>query len=684
MMQIAYFKHEDHSWEELAQKIQTHEEPVQELFWMRYLGRIRNHWWNKRGEGAKIAILDTGIDLSHPAFEKIKSTIKVRNFTNQGGRDNVEDENGHGTHVAGIIAAQPQEVKKESADDPGGEQDARPQNHFKGLAHKADLLIGKVLNKHGEGAVDWVAEGINWAVNQRANVISLSMSGTESTQALYKAVHSALAKGVCIIAAAGNGGSLSQNSIGFPGRYGGVVTVAAHDVYGRPTLFSSSGGEIDFMAPGAEIWSTFKGGKYAKLSGTSMATPFVAGLSAMIIAAHLGDDRKETPIYNNADLKAHLLRMVTHAGYHNATEGYGALIPFRTVGTKLPLNNLPDLKSTYVYGSEFEPMEEYDDRADLYQVMERKYWLNFQASESGKDWRNRFYDEYKTDIARNAKGVALIVHKDFFVGTNILKKIRQRIAKKNAETLKLKTQRHGDLLKEYLQDDLPDMIVNPETPFVDQPSVYGFTAFWIGGDKLMSCRHGFYPNNDSIKPQDYVAVFGFQMENKETCCTEFEINQVYAVQDILAESKEGDNRQDWAIVRLDREVNHPGIEKLELCEDEKAVSKLPFGTPLYVLGHPFGLPLKFSPDGQILEHLTEEYCKTNLDAFVGNSGSPVIEVETQKVIGILVTGRTGELKIDQLTRQIELVYSVGSLMQIANEKIQKIHTPLRALKRLKK
>ncbi len=667
MMQIAFFKHEATDWEELQHRIQTSDTPRQQLFWMRYLGRIRNHWWKKRGEGARIAVLDTGLDLTHEAFQG-RELAGARNFTNRGSETDISDENGHGTHVAGIIAAQRQ------ADETG--------NQFRGLAYKADLLIGKVLNKHGEGAVDWLAQGINWAVEQGAHVISISVSGTETTHSLYQAVHHALTQGVCIVAAAGNGGSLAQNAIGYPGRYGGVITIAAHDMHGRPSLFSSSGGEIDFMAPGTEIWSTFKNGQYAKLSGTSMATPFVAGLSALIIAAHLGGGPTETPIHNNEDLKEHLLRMATHPGSHDATAGYGALIPFRTVGTSLPLGNLPDLKSTYVYGSEFEPMEEYDDRADLFQVMERKYWINFQISESGKDWRNRFYGEYQDQIHDNAKGVALIVPKESFKSNNVLQQLAEVVRKKDKGRLELKTKPHGKLIQEYLREELPDMIVSPETPFVNQPSAYGFTGFLIADDLLMSCRHGFYPQDKRWKVTDFVAVFGFVMEDETTCCEVFSISQVYEIKEVVAEAPARDRRQDWLIARLDRKVEHPDIQPLTIMEDLEWVDSMPFGTPLYMLGHPFGLPLKFTPDGRVLEKLTDEYYKTSLDSFVGNSGSPVIEVTTQKVVGIFVSGRTGELKANGQSQQIELVYSVGNLMQVANEKIQKISTPIRTLESL--
>jgi subtilisin family serine protease len=120
--------------------------------------------------------------------------------------------------------------------------------------------------------------------------------------------------------------------VGYPGRYGGVITVASHDEDGNRSGFSSRGGEIDFMAPGSNIWSTYKDGGYAELSGTSMATPFVAGLAALIASKHRKEKNNKTPLENNEDLRNHLMWMATHPGYHDNVEGYGPLQPFQYFG----------------------------------------------------------------------------------------------------------------------------------------------------------------------------------------------------------------------------------------------------------------------------------------------------------------------------------------------------------------
>lgn len=285
----------------------------EQVNWAGSILGIPEVWSQTMGEGVKVAVLDTGIDLDHPDLEE--GIVATEDFTGDG----VEDINGHGTHCAGIIGAR------------------LNQTGFVGVAPKVDLLVGKVLGNDGSGAFHWIADGVLWAVEQGASIISMSLGGPYSSNRLYQAIHVALAKGAMVICAAGNEGSLFQNSIGYPGRYGGVLTVASHDENGNRSGFSSRGGEIDVMAPGSNIWSTFKDGGYAELSGTSMAAPFVAGLAALIVSKHQSTDQNDTPLENNEDLKNHLLWMAAHPGYHDNEAGYGPLQPFQYFGRNIQL-----------------------------------------------------------------------------------------------------------------------------------------------------------------------------------------------------------------------------------------------------------------------------------------------------------------------------------------------------------
>ncbi len=274
------------------------------LRWAEELLRLPEVWRLTRGEGVRVAVLDTGIDPDHP--DLADAIERTRDFTGEG----IEDLNGHGTHCAGIVAARANGLG------------------FVGTAPLSSLLVGKVLDGSGGGSIEGVAAAVEWAVTEGADILSMSLGSTVGSPSLYRAVHEALAKGVIIVCAAGNTGELFANNIGFPGRYGSVITVAAHDRFGQPSGFSSRGASIDFMAPGNDIWSTYRQGGYARLSGTSMATPFVAGLAALVLASHRAGGAHTTPIRNCEDMREHLLRMAAHPGHHDSARGHGPLSPF--------------------------------------------------------------------------------------------------------------------------------------------------------------------------------------------------------------------------------------------------------------------------------------------------------------------------------------------------------------------
>lgn len=280
----------------------------EKLGWAAELLRLPLVWRESEGRGVRVAVLDTGIDADHPDLRD--AIEEAADFTGQG----VEDRHGHGTHVAGIVAAR------------------RDGRGFAGIAPQCRLLVAKVLNDAGAGTHAWIARGIDWAVERGADILSMSLGSGSHSPELFAAVHRALAAGRIVVCAAGNDGALFTNGIGYPGRYGSVITVAAHDRYGQPTGFSSRGGEIDVMAPGERIWSTWKDGGYAELSGTSMATPFVAGLCALILAKHRGPGPHHTPVRNCEEMREHLLRLAAHPGHHDEARGYGPLLPFRMIG----------------------------------------------------------------------------------------------------------------------------------------------------------------------------------------------------------------------------------------------------------------------------------------------------------------------------------------------------------------
>ncbi len=211
-----------------------------------------------------IAILDSGIDQDHEDLDKV---VANKNFTTS---RTVDDRYGHGTHVAGIAAA-------------------KTNNGIgvAGVGYDSGLMNGKVLNDRGSGWYSWIANGIVWAADNGAKVINMSLGGGSPSSTLEDAVNYAWSKGVVMLAAAGNGGNTTPE---YPARYENCIAVAATDDDDAKASFSTYGSWVDVAAPGVDIYSTFpnhpynikKSLNYDYGSGTSMATPHVAGLAALL------------------------------------------------------------------------------------------------------------------------------------------------------------------------------------------------------------------------------------------------------------------------------------------------------------------------------------------------------------------------------------------------------------------
>lgn len=225
------------------------------------------------GHGIRIAILDTGLDLSHPDFAG--RTIESQSFV---AGQAVQDGNGHGTHCAGIAA---------------GPRNPQGQMRY-GVAGEASLYIGKVLGDDGSGGDGGILEGIDWAVEQGCDIISMSLGSPVSPGESYSRVFEevarrALAAGSLIVAAAGNDSQRPAivAPVGHPANCPSIFAVAAVDQNLAVASFSNGGlqadgGEVNLAAPGVDVLSSWPGGDlYRELSGTSMATPFVAGVAAL-------------------------------------------------------------------------------------------------------------------------------------------------------------------------------------------------------------------------------------------------------------------------------------------------------------------------------------------------------------------------------------------------------------------
>jgi thermitase len=222
--------------------------------------------------GVKIGIVDTGIDQTHPDLsgKTVNCADSLNGILIEG---TCADDNMHGTHVAGTIAAK--------ANNGAG---------VAGVAFNATFAICKALRTAaGTGLTSDVANCINWTHTRGAKVISMSLGGGQSTtlrNAVVNAWKSGAANGSVLVAAAGNDGNSTVN---YPAGYPEVVSVAATDHNDARASFSNTNSDVEVAAPGVDILSTIPGGQYAELSGTSMATPHASGVAGVLWQLFPGD-----------------------------------------------------------------------------------------------------------------------------------------------------------------------------------------------------------------------------------------------------------------------------------------------------------------------------------------------------------------------------------------------------------
>ena len=260
---------------------------------------------NITGKGFTCAVIDTGCDKNHVSLKN--KIIGGRNFTGTGDKNDFRDVNGHGTHVAGLISSD-------------------PYKQFNGgMAPGAKLLICKALGNDGSGSMQALIDSINYAVDQKVDIINMSLGGRSNIPQLYDAVKRAHDANIIICCASGNeakgdGGTVDEFC--YPGAYGEVIEVGAINKQMKPSTFSNSNNLVDCVCYGERILSCYPGNNYALLDGTSQATPLVSGC-ILLLAEWFTKEFGRRP--TNDELYAALIKCSNTplTGYNRKQIGFG-------------------------------------------------------------------------------------------------------------------------------------------------------------------------------------------------------------------------------------------------------------------------------------------------------------------------------------------------------------------------
>lgn len=311
-----------------------------------------------------VAVVDTGIDYTHPELDdgRVRTDID-RDFINND--FDAFDDNQHGTHVAGTIAA-------ETNNGAG----------VAGVMWEAELLPIKVFTAQGVGSTTTLAQGIGYAAYVGADVINLSLGGLICTQVVADAVNYAyFERDAVLVAATGN----NNGAVSYPARLDPVIAVAALDASGSRAGFSNYGPEVDVSAPGVDVLSTVPGGSYASFNGTSMATPHVAGVVGLLLA--------QRPDLNNDQVREILRSTARDRGLpgYDPFHGYGQVDALGVLQAPTPTNPPPAVPVVCDGCAVSVAMLDAESREDVLQVLWQLQDNVLTSSSIGSEFTELFY-----------------------------------------------------------------------------------------------------------------------------------------------------------------------------------------------------------------------------------------------------------------------------------------------------
>lgn len=268
---------------------------------------IPEKWSVSQGENTTVAVIDTGCDLNHKDLKN--SFLEGKNFVEL--NEPPMDRNGHGSHVAGTIAANKNGIG------------------VVGVAPKAKIIPVKALTDNGSGNINSIISAIKWSADQNVDFITMSLGSPEKSKSLENAINYANAKGCIMFCAAGNSGE--GVDIMYPAKYDHTIAIGAIDRNLQRTQFTCSGETLDFLAPGHEILSCVPGDQYAIMSGTSMSNPFAVGCACLALSWYKKQNRQQelkTYLDYIELFKKNALHLSNTKYAHNKKyEGFGIINP---------------------------------------------------------------------------------------------------------------------------------------------------------------------------------------------------------------------------------------------------------------------------------------------------------------------------------------------------------------------
>ncbi|TFE04045.1 S8 family serine peptidase [Jeotgalibacillus salarius] len=264
------------------------------------------------GKGIKIGIIDSGIAPHNDL--KVAGGASFVDYTSS-----YIDDNGHGTHVAGIASA------------------LDNQSGIKGIASGAEVYALKAFDHTGTGTLASMIAALDWAIRNDLDIVNMSLGSEYDSFAARRAMQQAEAAGVLMIASSGNNGQEAGHRVSFPAAYPETIAVGAVDRYRNYANFSSRGTAVDLVAPGTDIGSTYLNQRYVRMSGTSMAAPYVTGAAALLMEKY--------PLADSKWIKDQLLKATVDLGLKGRDIYYGeGLLQLQKLAQLTPPNQVKDIE----------------------------------------------------------------------------------------------------------------------------------------------------------------------------------------------------------------------------------------------------------------------------------------------------------------------------------------------------